>query len=996
MHSPSNRFLMLFSTMFFLCASTVYTESSKSSIAPGDTCATITSTQINGTVYEDWNYSGTMDEPTLDGLAGVTINIYDCTNTLVGTAITDNDGNYSTSGLTAGEEYRVEFLLPSTLSSWANVTHIGVDNGGLTQMVQAGNCASLGLADPSDYCEDNNPDLVISCFEKGNAFYGATGNENKAIISMEYNSTGSTPAGITGLVDIYEVGSVWGMAWQANNKRSFHQAFLKRHTGLGPLGLGGVYVMDYNTTPGSLQTSFDLQGVTPSNGGANIDLGSVIRTGSADFTLSNDNTSDSHDIDGFAKIGKVGYGDSEIGPDGNTLWLVNNNQQALISVDVSDPNTYPGTTNQYVLSSLAGAPSCTNGELRPWGLSFYKGKGYMGCVCTGENGGTINDVHSYVLSFDPNNPTVLTTEVDFDMDYIREKAVIFPNFGLDQDGDWHPWADNWTDTGFSNAPPSEVAYAQPIITDIEFADDGAMVIGLSDRFGFQMGYRDFIPVSGVTVEISVDAAGDILKVCNVGGTWTMEGGAGCGVNDSATNSSLANDGPGGTGEFFYQDYFDDTAQAPQWNHNETFIGSLSLLKGTDEVVAAHYDPVDGDNISFDLGLLWHNINTGARTDEFRIIASGPVASKGNNLGDIETICEPAPLEIGNYVWCDSILNGIQDACERPIDGVSVKLYDRNGALVGYDITDDGYYYFDQNNVDTTGITINGGGTAIPNTVFAGLSYSTDYFVVFGDGQFAADQFMIGAEALGISPLVDFAANDEIDSDIDYTALTTGSLGARPDGLPFVAVYTNPTGSGDHKYDMGVTCVAYDFGDLNDLSAGSGVGDYQTNLIGGGPFHQIVPGLSIGNTVDGELINVNPNPTATGDGADEDGFSFPNTLDIFPGGTLTIPLDITNTTGTIAHLEIWIDWNGDGDFGPGEMVANVADNGSGVFGASSTTINVPNNVVLDQDFGFRARLSHEDNMTPYGQAFSGEVEDYILRASCKTNICLPVGISITRS
>jgi len=223
-------------------------------------------------------------------------------------------------------------------------------------------------------------------------------------------------------------------------------------------------------------------------------------------------------------------------------------------------------------------------------------------------------------------------------------------------------------------------------------------------------------------------------------------------------------------------------------------------------------------------------------------------------------------------------------------------------------------------------------------------------------------------------------------------LTAGSLGARPDGLPFVSFTTDEIGSGDHKFDMGLTCVAYDFGDLNDLVAGTGAGNYETNLIDNGPFHQIVPGLSIGSTVDGELINVNPNAGATGDGADEDGFSFPSNLDITPGGTITLPIDVTNTTGTTAHLEIWIDWNGDGDFDDaGEMIANLSDNGSADFGSSSIVVNVPNGVATGQDLGFRARLSHEDDMTPNGQAFSGEVEDYIIQASCKTNICLPITI-----
>jgi len=961
-------------------------------IAPGDTCATITSTQIAGTVYEDWNFNGTMDEAPLNGFSNVTVQVYSIGNILEGSGITNADGNYAISGLTAGQDYRVEFSLPTNIDCWAEVSQAGPDSGTKVQFVQPGICANLGIADPSDYCPSNNPQMIIACYEKGNAVYGVTGNTGKSLIALPYNSTGPASVGIDSIAAIYQTGTIWGSAWQPNNKKTFSPSFLKRHSGLGPLGMGGVYVMDYSGAVGGYETGFDLQGLSPANGGAILDFGTVNRTG-VNNALNNDNTSDSYDIDAFGKIGKVGYGDAEIGPDGNTLWMVNLQQRALITVDVTDPSAYPGLVNQYPLTGFANLPTCTNGVLRPWGLSFYEDKGYLGCVCTAENGGTAADMEVYILSFDPKTLNTFTTEISFPLNYTREKAVIFPSFGFDQDADWRPWADDWASTGFSNTPPAEISHAQAIVSDIEFADDGSMIIGLADRFGFQMGFRDFIPVSGITAEVSVDAAGDIIKVCNINDNWVLEGAAGCGNNDSTFNSELDNDGPNNNGEFFYDDSFDDTGQAPTYNHSETFIGSLTVLKGSNEVVASHYDPVDGNGFSFDLGLLWHDVSTGARSDEFRIIPAGASASKGNNLGDIETVCKSSAVEVGNYVWCDSILNGQQDPGERGIDNILVQLYDRNGLLIGQDTTSvGGLYYFNDRNVDTTGIVVNGAGVASPVTSWSGQSFMTDYFIVFGDSQFAVNEFSVGGETLGITPFTNVGSNDEIDSDVDGTNLTMGSLGARPDGLPFIALTTSAQGGGDHKYDMGITCVLYDFGDLPDLTAGTGAGDYQSALFFAGPFHEIVSGLSIGATVDDELDG-QPNTGATGDGADEDGFNFPSTLNFMPGGTIILPLNVTNTTGTIANFEIWIDWNGDGDFNdPNEMVVDIADNGMGVFASSDIVINIPVDAVENQDIGFRARLSHEDNMTPNGQATSGEVEDYVIQISCKDPICLPLVIA----
>ncbi len=200
------------------------------------------------------------------------------------------------------------------------------------------------------------------------------------------------------------------------------------------------------------------------------------------------------------------------------------------------------------------------------------------------------------------------------------------------------------------------------------------------------------------------------------------------------------------------------------------------------------------------------------------------------------------------------------------------------------------------------------------------------------------------------------------------------------------------GANDCFTDVVVTMVekvCTDYGDLQDTSAGTGTGDYQTLAANAGPSHEIITGLSIGASVDDDLdgqSSVNAN------GDSDDGFSFSSTFDIVPGGTLNIPIDVVNTTGNTAHYEVWIDWNNDGDFNdPNEMVANLSDNGSGNFGQSTFPVTVPSGAVTDQPLGFRARLSNTDNMSPNGAVTSGEVEDYLITISCKMPICLPVTV-----
>ena len=184
-------------------------------------------------------------------------------------------------------------------------------------------------------------------------------------------------------------------------------------------------------------------------------------------------------------------------------------------------------------------------------------------------------------------------------------------------------------------------------------------------------------------------------------------------------------------------------------------------------------------------------------------------------------------------------------------------------------------------------------------------------------------------------------------------------------------------------------------DLPDSGIGTNTRDYETLLSSNGPAHSIVTGLSIGSTVDNETDG-QQSDLADGDGADEDGFIFPNSLNFRPGATILRPLNIINTTGVVAYLEAWIDWNGDGDFeDANEMILDLSDDSAGDFGLSIITVNVPNNAIQNQPIGVRFRLSHTNNMTPYGFIESGEVEDYLISIGCPLDQCLPTQINVTK-
>ena len=210
---------------------------------------------------------------------------------------------------------------------------------------------------------------------------------------------------------------------------------------------------------------------------------------------------------------------------------------------------------------------------------------------------------------------------------------------------------------------------------------------------------------------------------------------------------------------------------------------------------------------------------------------------------------------------------------------------------------------------------------------------------------------------------------------------------------FLSCTTLNLGECDTTKTVCFRTIPYDWGDLPDGSVITQAGDYQTTNANNGPSHEIISGLLIGTSVD-EESDGQQSTAADGDGADEDGFTFPNTLNINRNVIIRRPLNITNTTGTTAHLEAWIDWNGDGDFDDtDEMIADLSDDGAGNFGVSTLTVNVPSNATQNQALGVRFRLSHTDNMTPYGQVDSGEVEDYLISVGCPLEQCLPATIQI---
>ena len=188
-----------------------------------------------------------------------------------------------------------------------------------------------------------------------------------------------------------------------------------------------------------------------------------------------------------------------------------------------------------------------------------------------------------------------------------------------------------------------------------------------------------------------------------------------------------------------------------------------------------------------------------------------------------------------------------------------------------------------------------------------------------------------------------------------------------------------------------SCI-FDYGDLPDTSDSTFMDDYQTLSVNNGPKHLIISGLSLGTIIDDESDG-QQSTDALGDEADEDGLIIFSTLDLAPGGKFRLPFSYVNATSDTAHVEAWIDWNGDGDFDDTDEFIVDWDDTMGAF-PNLIEISIPTATKTGSLLGFRVRISNQDNMTPYGTVDSGEVEDYLIGVDCK-QVCLPMNVQIKK-
>ena len=323
----------------------------------------------------------------------------------------------------------------------------------------------------------------------------------------------------------------------------------------------------------------------------------------------------------------------------------------------------------------------------------------------------------------------------------------------------------------------------------------------------------------------------------------------------------------------------------------------------------------------------------------------------------------------------------------------------SGLLIGTTVDDEADGQPVVNNTpadgDDTTDTDDEDGVNIP-TLIAGQTATISVDVTNPTGSTAFLQGWIDWDDDGV-----FDAGDQIASNIAIPAGTTQTVpinitvpaGANTADNPTYARFrvstTNgigATGQADdgevEDYEVSIqdnSTVILDFGDAPDTISGTTTGDYQTLAGDDGPSHILGTGIVLGSVVDDETDG-QPNNNANGDdntgSDDEDGVTFPT---LVPGSTANVTVNVNNPSTDNAFVQVWIDFNADGDFDDAdEQVATNELVPAGSNAPLSLSIPVPASATVGSSYA-RLRISTDQDLASTGAtpATDGEVEDHLV-------------------
>ncbi|WP_119724488.1 SdrD B-like domain-containing protein [Lentzea terrae] len=703
---------------------------------PGDGTLTVK-------VVRDVNGNGNYDAAVEVGVQGASVLVTDPKGATA-TGTTDATGSVTVGlGPVSGGKYRVQVNPPAgsvlqpapaggTLES--NTAFVDVTGGKAATV-------TTGLWNPADYCQ-SSPALVTACQRATRKQDGSSNvvASARSLVTFPFTArgTGAAPAQIA---NQGTTGSVYGIAYRKQDKRIFSGAFAKRLTDYGSGNAGGIYV-------------------TPSAGGATTLFATVPGAGTTKHNHANNFDG------GFANVvGKEALGDIDISEDGSELYVVNLGDKKLYVYDAT------AATASAPKASYAIPSPCPNAnDWRPGALGVRDGLVYVGGVCSGETTQNAADMRAVVRPFTAGafGAPVVSQPLNF-----KRGTVLWQGTNTDR---WLPWK-----TTYTQPTPTGglVEHPEPLLTDVGVEANGDLVLAFRDRFGDQGG-KSLSPADGSAGQWDTVSGGDLNRACRqADGSYVWEGTSTC-----PNNNTAANNGGGEAGdvvEYYPGEYYKDANGAP---HNETAQGALVVVYGESRMPSTVMDPTALNTG----GAGWFDRAKGTMAADgfpnaYQISDVNTEGwGKANGLGDLEALCDLAPVQLGNRVWFDTDGDGVQDGDEPPVPGVKVTATPcAGGAPLGTKVTNaKGEYYF---------------GAA------DGLKPETCYNLTF-------DRSAVNAGGLPNAPA---AAN------LKWTTKEAGpdrAIDSNVDSDGKAQVTTGKSGTADHTIDAGINAkVTNKLGDL---------------------------------------------------------------------------------------------------------------------------------------------------------------------------------------
>jgi SdrD B-like domain len=714
---------------------------------------TCTANQVGGVVFRDYNSNGVRDSLEA-GIEGIQVSAFSQAGTQIATTQTDANGTYVLS-VNSGVEVRVEL---GTLPSYLYTGVVGANNETTVRFLQAnGSCVlDYALQGKSDYC-GSSPSLATTCFAGGGVASTAP-----VVVDFPYESGTTSVTSNNGLsqpayqvrANVGQVGSVRGLAYHRRANVLLASAHAKRHvpfsTSTDDTAPDAIWLISRNGAAPSL--FFSREAGDDNHDYTNID----------------------NDLALWDDVGKVGWGDIDFDEAENNLYAVNLFSKTIYRVPVVLQNGVLQPSNPTQISLASTAALCANNNWVPGAVKAKDGKLYFSITCTAETSQQRSDLRGLIVAYDPVT-SIQTLVASISLDYPR--SFLSRSGSLTLPGDFLPWS--LVPAFRPERPFNQKGYPQPWLTDIEFNEDGNLVLGISDRAGDQYGNQ----YSGTGIDEGV-VGGDIVLLRRSGTGWTFT------VGDD---------------EFYSQERYTISSSAP--SHAETALGGLSLVLGRGEIVSNAFDPgpVGGNVRSADGtqilsagtyragGLIYLSHTTGLRTRSYQIYGLDDPGTFGKaaGIGDVEALCQIPPVEIGNRLWLDTDSDGTQDAGERGIPSVQVELFNPStNQVVATAVTNaQGNYYFDSQ-VDDGNSSNNRGG---------GMALDTPYLI---------------RVALNQSPLQNYSLTRQG----TVSSSSTDSNASATSGYAIISVPAKGFGENDHTLDIGFVQGSVEVGDTLWLDA----------------------------------------------------------------------------------------------------------------------------------------------------------------------------------